>query len=235
MGCGSGSRTFGHLRPHLPVLLALTANSPFCRGFDTGHASWRTIVWSRLPSAGPPPVHQNPASYHRTVDLLLSSGAALDRGMFYWSARPAPQLSTLEIRVADAAAMTEEALLLALLVRALATTALQDVAEDRPAPGVPDERLRLALWRAAHDGLEGQGLDITGELVPARVLLEKLMKAALPALDTSGDAPLATNILDRLLRHGSGAHRQRLAHARRGDIRDVIALLTEQNRSALPE
>ncbi|MBB5158031.1 carboxylate-amine ligase [Saccharopolyspora phatthalungensis] len=224
-----------HLRPHLPVLLALTANSPFCGGRDSGHASWRTVVWSRLPSAGPPPLHRNPASYQRAVDLLLSSGAALDRAMVYWFARPAPHLSTLEVRVADAAATADESLLLALLVRALAMTALQDIAEGRPAPEFPDERLRLAMWRAAHDGLEGQGLDSTGELVPARFLLDELVKTALPALDTSGDTTAATDVLDRLLRHGSGAHRQRLAHARRDDITDVIALLSEQTRSSLPD
>ncbi|MEU5851999.1 carboxylate-amine ligase [Saccharopolyspora shandongensis] len=217
-----------HLRPHLPALLALTANSPFCDGRDTGHASWRTIVWSRLPSAGPPPVHRDPASYQRAVDLLLASGAALDPAMVYWLVRPAPHLSTLEVRVADAVGTADEALLLALLVRALATVALQDVAEDRPAPELPDERLRLALWRAAHDGLEGQGLDDTGELVPTRSLLDELVGMALPALDASGDTQFVTGALDRLLRHGGGAHRQRLAHARRQDISDVVDLLAEQ-------
>jgi carboxylate-amine ligase len=224
-----------HLRPHLPVLLALTANSPFCDGRDTGHSSWRTVVWSRLPSAGPPPVHRNPASYERAVDLLVASGAALDRGMVYWFARPAPHLSTLEVRVADAVTTAEEALLLALLVRALVTTALQDVAEDRPAPELPDERLRLAMWRAAHDGLEGQGLDVAGELVPARLLLDELVKTALPALDASGDTPVVTDALDRLFRHGSGAHRQRLAHARRHEVADVITLLADQTRTGLPD
>lgn len=222
------------LRPHLPALLALTANSPFSDGQDTRHASWRTVVWSRLPSAGPPPVHRNPVSYHRAVDALLASGAALDRAMAYWAIRPAPHLSTLEIRVADAVITAEEALLLALLVRALAAVALHDVTEDRPAPELSDEHLRLAMWRAAHDGLEGQGLDINGEPVPARSLLEESVNAALPALDASGDTPLVTDILDRALRQGSGAHRQRLAHARRNDIADVIALLAEQARAALP-
>ncbi|WP_190813709.1 carboxylate-amine ligase [Saccharopolyspora pogona] len=223
-----------HLRPHLPALLALTANSPFYDGRDTGHASWRTVVWSRLPSAGPPPMHRNPASYQRAVNALLASGAALDHAMVYWFARPAPHLSTLEVRVADAVATAEEVLLLALLVRALAAAALHDIAEDRPAPELPDEHLRLATWRAAHDGLEGQGLDVTGELRPARSLLDETVKAALPALDASGDTRLVTDLLDRVLRDGSGAHRQRLAHARHNDIADVIALLAEQTRATPP-
>lgn len=224
-----------HLRPHLPTLLALTANSPFCGGRDTGHASWRSVMWSRLPSAGPPPLHRNTAAYRRSVQLLLNSGAALDPAMVYWLVRPAERLSTLEFRLADATGTAEESLLLALLIRALATIALQDVTEGRPPPEFPDQRLRLALWRAAHDGLEGDGLNADGELVPARLLLEELRGRAQPALEASGDSARADDILARLLRHGSGAHRQRRAHRRRHDMADVIALLAEQTRTALPD
>ncbi|MER7015076.1 glutamate--cysteine ligase [Saccharopolyspora sp. NPDC000359] len=224
-----------HLRPHLPALLALTANSPFCGGRDTGHASWRSVVWSRLPSAGPPPLHRDQDSYQRSVQLLLNSGAALDRAMVYWLVRPAVHLSTLEFRVADAVGTAEESLLLALLVRALATTALHDAAAGRPAPELPDQRLRLALWRAAHDGLEGCGLNSDGDLVPARTLLEKLLAEAQPALETSGDADRVDELLGRVLRCGSGAHRQRRAHERRHEMTDVITLLTEQTRAGLPD
>ncbi|MER6610449.1 glutamate--cysteine ligase [Streptomyces sp. NPDC000927] len=224
-----------HLRPHLPTLLALSANSPFYQGRDTGHASWRNILWSRLPSSGPPPLYRTPDDYHRAVDALLDGGAALDPGMVYWFIRPAPRLPTLEIRVADVAATAEEALLLALLVRGLATAALQAVADGRPAAEAPDRVLRLALWRAAHDGLEGNGVDTTtGTLTPARALLDRMMKAALPGLDACGDTTVVTGLVDRLLRCGSGAHRQRAAHAREGRISDVTALLVEQTRAPLP-
>ncbi|WP_335937367.1 carboxylate-amine ligase [Streptomyces sp. PTD5-9] len=224
-----------HLRPHLPTLLAMSANSPFYRGRDTGHASWRNVLWSRLPSAGPPPLYRTPEDYHRAVGALLSGGAALDRGMVYWFIRPAPRLPTLEIRVADVAATAEEALLLALLVRGLAATALRAVAEGRPAAEPSDGLLRLALWRAAHDGLEGNGLDpATGAPTPARVLLDRTVRTALPGLDASGDTAVVAGLVDRLLRCGSGAHRQRAAHARDGRISDVTALLVEQTRTPLP-
>ncbi|MFE0938250.1 glutamate--cysteine ligase, partial [Streptomyces mutabilis] len=100
---------------------------------------------------------------------------------------------------------------------------------------VPDRVLRLALWRAAHDGLEGNGVDTTtGTLTPARALLDRMMKAALPGLDACGDTTVVTGLVDRLLRCGSGAHRQRAAHAREGRISDVTALLVEQTRAPLP-
>lgn len=224
-----------HLRPYLPTLLALSANSPFCQGHDTGHASWRSIVWASLPSAGPPPFFRDPEDYHRAVSELLSSGAALDRGMIYWAIRPAPHLSTLEVRIADVAGTADESLLIALLIRGLATSALVNIAKGRPAVELPDSPLRLALWRAAHDGLEGDGLDTdTGGLTPSRALLDRLFKAALVGLDICGDTTTVTALIDRQLRHGSGAHRQRAAHSQRGRLDDVVALLTEQTGEALP-
>ncbi|WP_370591441.1 carboxylate-amine ligase [Saccharopolyspora montiporae] len=223
------------LRPHLPALLALTANSPFCRGRDTGHASWRHVVWSRLPSAGPPPRHGSVRSYERAVQVLLNSGAALDTGMVYWCARPSHRLSTLEVRVADTAGTPQEALLTALLVRGLADGALGRVATGQPAPELPDQVLRAALWRAARDGLRGSGLHpATGELVPARRLLDETVAAALPALEHSGDASTALALLEAVLRRGTGADRQRAMFARRGRMADVLHLLAEQTRDGLP-
>ncbi|MFC7745226.1 glutamate-cysteine ligase family protein [Nocardiopsis composta] len=107
------------LRRRLPALLALTANSPFLRGRDTGHASWRAVTWSRLPSAGPPPRFARPGDYDRAVAELAEAGAILDRRMVYWDVRPSPHLPTVEIRPCDVAATAEEALLAALVVRGL--------------------------------------------------------------------------------------------------------------------
>lgn len=227
--------TSDHLRPHLPALLALTANSPFCRGRDTGHASWRHIVWSRLPSAGPPPRHGSAQGYERAVQVLLNSGAALDRGMVYWCARPSHRLSTLEVRVADTAGTPQEALLLGLLVRGLAETALDRVAAGRPAPDLPDQVLRPAMWRAARDGLRGSGLHpATGDLVPARQLVDEAVTAALPALERSGDAAAVLPLVEAVLHRGTGAERQRAVFARRGRMQDVVRMLAEQARDGLP-
>lgn len=227
--------TSDHLRPHLPALLALTANSPFCRGRDTGHASWRHVVWSRLPSAGPPPRHGSVQSYERAVQVLINSEAALDHGMVYWCARPSRRFSTLEVRVADTAGTPQEALLIGLLVRGLADAALERVTAGHPAPDLPDQVLRPAMWRAARDGLRGSGLHpATGELVPARQLLDETITAALPALERSGDAAPVLSLLEAVLHRGTGAERQRAVFARRGRMRDVVRMLAEQARDGLP-
>ncbi|WP_379871259.1 carboxylate-amine ligase [Marinactinospora rubrisoli] len=223
-----------HLRPWLPTLLALTANSPFRRGRDTGHASWRSIIWARLPSAGPPPWLGSVAEHERAVTEMLRTGAILDRRMVYWDVRLSEHLPTLEIRVGDVAGTAEEAVLFAVLVRGLVTVALAQVAAGDPAPPLSDRSLRLAMWRAARDGLEGHALDpFSADLVPARRQLDRLVEAAMPGLGADGEGELVERLLLRLFSVGSGAHRQRAAYARRGRLTDVLDLLVRQTTHGL--
>lgn len=220
------------VRPWLPTLIALAANSPFWGGRDTGHASWRAMAWSGWPSAGLPPHFTSTAHFRRSVQILLGSGAALDTKMVYWDVRPSGHWPTLEIRAPDMSPDIDTAVLQAELVRALVSTALREIAERRPDPLVRDDVLRLARWRAAHDGLEGFGLDpYTGAEVPAADLAEALLDLVAPELTSSGDLDHAAKTLAGLLRDGSGAHRQRAAFARRQDLTDVLRHLADETEN----
>ncbi|MET9598837.1 glutamate--cysteine ligase [Streptomyces sp. NPDC006459] len=217
------------IRPWLPTLIALAANSPFWGGRDTGHASWRAMAWSGWPSAGLPPHFTSTAHFRRSVQTLLGSGAALDTKMVYWDLRPSGHWPTLEIRAPDMSPDIDSAVLQAELARALVATALREIAERRPEPAVRDDVLRLARWRAAHDGLEGFGLDpYTGTELPAADLAEALLDLVAPELAATGDLDHAAKTLAGLLRDGSGAHRQRVAFARRQDLTDVLRHLTDE-------
>ncbi|MFI8340143.1 glutamate--cysteine ligase [Streptomyces sp. NPDC085639] len=217
------------IRPWLPTLIALAANSPFWGGRDTGHASWRAMAWSGWPSAGLPPHFTSTAHFRRSVQTLLGSGAALDTKMVYWDLRPSGHWPTLEIRAPDMSPDIDSAVLQAELARALVSTALREIAERRPEPAVRDDVLRLARWRAAHDGLEGFGLDpYTGTELPAADLTEALLDLVAPELAATGDLDHAAKTLAGLLRDGSGAHRQRVAFARRQDLTDVLRHLTDE-------
>ncbi|MFJ3963896.1 glutamate--cysteine ligase [Streptomyces sp. NPDC090036] len=217
------------IRPWLPTLIALAANSPFWGGRDTGHASWRAMAWSAWPSAGLPPHFTSTAHFRRSVQTLLGSGAALDTKMVYWDLRPSGHWPTLEIRAPDMSPDIDSAVLQAELARALVSTALREIAERRPEPAVRDDVLRLARWRAAHDGLEGFGLDpYSGTELPAADLAEALLDLVAPELAASGDLDHAAKTLAGLLRDGSGAHRQRAAFARRQDLTDVLRHLTDE-------
>jgi carboxylate-amine ligase len=223
----TGVQVSNQLRPWLPTLLALTANSPFNAGADTGYCSWRHQQWTRWPSAGPPPLFCSLDQYESTVDAMLRAGAILDRGMVYWHIRLSEKQPTLEVRVSDVAATAEEATLLAVIVRGLVATALQAVADRRRPPHLPGELLRANLWRAARDGVTGKSLHpVTNQLTPFSVQLEHLLDHIGPALRTGADdLERATKGIAALLEKGGGAERQRAAFHRRHRLEDVIDLL----------
>ncbi|MEV6573057.1 glutamate--cysteine ligase [Streptomyces sp. NPDC051577] len=217
------------VRPWLPTLIALAANSPFWGGRDTGHSSWRAMAWAGWPSAGLPPHFTSTAHFRRSVQTLLGSGAALDTKMVYWDLRPSGHWPTLEIRAPDMSWDIDAAILQAELARALVATALREITEHLPDPPVRDDVLRLARWRAAHDGLEGFGLDpYSGTELPAADLAEALFDRIAPELAAAGDLDHAAKTLAGLLRDGSGAHRQRVAYARRQDLMDVLRLVADE-------
>ena len=107
------------VRPWLPVLLALSANSPFWRGRDSGFASFRAVHFARWPVEGAPPVFASVEDYERRADDLLTTGAIADRGQLYWHARLSEHEPTVEVRVADVQLDAADAVVLAGLVRAI--------------------------------------------------------------------------------------------------------------------
>jgi glutamate---cysteine ligase / carboxylate-amine ligase len=212
------------VRPWLPVLLALTANSAVYGGFDTGYASWRAVLQSGWPVSGPPPYFRSVEHYERRVDALLDSGAALDEHMVYWDIRPSAHLPTLEIRVSDVPATVEETVTLATIIRALAITAVDELREGRTAPEIGPEILRAAKWKAAHDGLRGEGYDLSGgRITSARSVLESLLTWVTPALEELGELENVARSVHRRIIEGNGAIRQREALRSGNGIGAVIA------------
>jgi carboxylate-amine ligase len=223
-----------HLRPWLPTMLAMTANSPFADGRDTGYASWRSVLWAHWPSAGPPPYFRDLRDYEATVERMISIGVMLDEGMVYWYARPSARYPTVEVRVGDVCATTDDTVLVAALIRGLVDTALEAIRAGRAAPRVPDGLLSAALWRAGHDGLEGDGVDaLTGAVAPAWKLVDRLIQHVEPALERHGDLATVHDLLDLLRRRGTGAAQQRAARAD-GGLHEVLALLAKQTAGDRP-
>ncbi|WP_418960791.1 carboxylate-amine ligase [Streptomyces tritici] len=210
------------MAPWLPVLQALTANSPFARCRDTGFDSWRSVQYASWPTVGPAP-HLDEAQYLAHVAELVRTGAVLDRRMLYWYARPSEHVPTLEIRVADANADVHTVVLLAALVRGLASSLLAEVLDGRRVPRVPLRRLMLAHELAARHGLSGFGIDpYTGQARPAVELVDRLLARARPGLDAVGDTEHVRREWQRIRAHGAGAARQRAAYRRHGRFTDVV-------------
>lgn len=230
-GRAVGVQMINRLRRWLPLLLAMTGNSPFNDDRDTGYCSWRHMQWSQWPSAGPPPHFRSPDHYGSTVEAMLQVGAALDRGMVYWDIRLSEKQPTLEVRVADVAITARRAALFGVLVRALVGAALAEPQDDGQQPAAPVELLRTYLWRAARDGMEGECPDpLTGEQTPFQDQLETLYDHIHPVLPAA-DADFVVSGLTDLRDTGTGAQQQRAAFARRHCMRDVIDFLAYPTNS----
>lgn len=198
------------LRRHLPVLLALSANSPYWEGRDSGFASYRTEVWTSWPTSGPPAYFRDADEYDRVLSALVSSGVVLDRNMAYWDARPSHRYPTLEVRIADVGLTVDDAAMLAGLARALVKDACDD---GDPGEDVRPEWQRAANWLAARHGVEGDLMDpLDGKTTPAPRAVERLLDRLSPALTAAGDQDFVTEQVRRVLDAGTGAQRQRRAY-----------------------
>ncbi len=218
-----GVAVLNRIRVWLPVLTALTANSPFWQGEDTGYASYRSQVWRRWPSAGPNDVFRDAAAYHRLIDSILATDTVLDPGQVYFDARLSEKWPTVEVRTADVALHVEDAVTLAGLVRGLVETAARDARDGRPPPEIATEVLRLAAWRAGRSGLTGNLVHpLTGRPTTAADLLAALLAHVRPALADAGDEQRVADGLATLLSRGTGADLQRRVHRETGDLAAVV-------------
>jgi len=221
-----GVRVMDAIRPWLPLLTALSGNSPFWHGRDTRHASWRSQIWGRWPTAGANEPFGDVATYRAVADRMTGWGAGLDPGMLYFDARLSTAYPTVEIRVADTCTDIDDALVVVALARALVETIAR---ESGPADPLRSDLVRAAAWRASRHGLAGDLVDPrTWELVDAFQALDGLVDHVQTALDEAGDTDRVRDALDRLRATGNGARRQRAAFERSGDLRAVVADLVER-------
>jgi carboxylate-amine ligase len=205
-----GVAVLDRIRDKLAVLTALSANSPFWNGMQTGFESYRTQAWNRWPTAGPAGLYGTYPAYRRVVTRLLDSGVMLDEGMLYFDARLSRNHPTVEVRVADVCLRAEDAALIAVLVRALVETASREWHHGvEPAP-VPTVLLRMAAWQASSAGLSGELLDF-GNFRPARAadVVRSLVDYLAPVLKEQDELSIARQGVEDLIARGTGAAEQR--------------------------
>ncbi|MEV6553032.1 glutamate--cysteine ligase [Streptomyces sp. NPDC051597] len=229
-----GVEVLNRIRVWLPILTAMAANSPFWDGRDTGFASWRTVVFDRWPVSGLPPAFADGADYDARVGRLLATGVIRDTRQLYWQARLSDSYPTIEVRSLDVQLRADEAVMFAGLVRALVVTAMNEARTGLASPDLPPELADLAMWQAARYGLSGELVLPTGEPCRAGDAVARLTEYVGPALEEAGDGREITSLVDRLLRQGTGADRQRRA-LESGGLEAVIDLLTEAESGACGE
>jgi carboxylate-amine ligase len=223
-----GLRVIDGIRPWLPVLTAISANSPYWQGTDTGYASWRSQVWGRWASAGTREPFGDVDTYRGVAEKTVAWGGALDPAMLYFDARLSEEYPTVELRVCDVCLEVEDAVLVAVLARALvASAATQD-----PEPWRSD-LLRVAGWRAARYGVAADLVHPRSrELAPPREVFAALLDEVAAELDTSGDRRLVEDGFERLLARGNGAIRQRRTFEETGDLVAVVDDLADATEAS---
>jgi carboxylate-amine ligase len=230
-GDDEGVRVLDRLQPWLPVLVALSANSPFDRGIDTSYASWREQVWDGWPSSGPVEPFGDAEGYHEAVRRLIGSEAIIDEAMVYFDVRLAVEHPTVEIRVADVCTDIDDALMVAALTRALVETS---ASADEPVPPWRVELLRAGRWLARRYGVAGSLLDPwTGKPRPAAEVVGLVLEEVDDALRAAGDRDFVQKVTERLLRDGGGAGRQRAAAGDDVDLDAVARDLLDRTRAGL--
>jgi len=212
------------IRPWLPILIALSANSPYWQGKDTSYASFRTQAQARWPTAGPTELFGSARAYDDVIASMVATDTVLDVGMIYADARVSQRYPTVELRVADVCLDPADTVLIAGLARAMVMTAAAEWADGKAAPPVPVALLRLANWQASRAGLGGNLLDpATARPRPAQEVVQQLLEHVRPALRECGDELAVTEALDLVLARGNGADRQRQTWERTGSLADVVA------------
>ncbi len=206
------------LRELLPLLLAISANSPFLDRRDTGLHSVRTEIFTRtFPRCGVPSPFVDWSSYARFVETLQRVGSVVESTQLWWSVRPHHSFGTVEVRICDAQTRGEESFQLAGLIAAcIAQTALDYDEHGYEGKGAPlaDREIEENLWRAIRHGAGGRMIDFRrGEEVPTRSLLEQVLTWTEPARAQLG--------LDLRLPERNGAQRAREALDAGVSIEDI--------------
>jgi carboxylate-amine ligase len=218
-----GVAAIDRIRVWLPVLVALSANSPFWSSQDTGYASYRSVLWGQWPTAGPTEVFGALEAYQRLLSDLLGSGTILDEGMVYFDARLSRHYPTVEIRVADVCTELDDAVTIGAICRALVDTAVRQYSEGHPPPAVRSELLRVASWGASRYGVNSDLVDTaTRRPVAAATLLDQLLDEVRAALIANDDLDLVRTGVSRVLEAGTGADRQRQVLHTSGQFASVV-------------
>jgi glutamate---cysteine ligase / carboxylate-amine ligase len=221
-------------RYFLPHLLALSTNSPFWLGRNTGLKSYRTRIFQRFPRTSIPETFETAAAFDQFVETLVRTGCIDSGKSIWWDVRPHAIFDTIEFRVCDVPMRVDETVALAALIQAICAklyklrTMNQAWRTYRPALILENK------WRASRYGIAGKLIDFGKEVeVPFRDLAGELLQFVDDVLDELGSRQEVESIA-WILEHGTGADRQLAAYARAdGDLRNVVDYICDETAHGL--
>src|SRR5437763_2845182 len=210
------------MRVHVPILLALSANSPFWRADSTGLASTRTPIFRAFPRVGIPPAYRDWDHYEREIQFMVDSGVMEDYTYLWYDVRPHPKFGTIEIRAMDSQTRVEHALALAALIQAMVKELAEHYEAGEHLTEYPCQMLDENKWLAARHGLDGELVDLPdSDRVSSRALAKRLVDRLRGHAEDLGSAGELDGI-DDLLQRGNGAARQIVVYEANHDLREVV-------------
>ena len=219
-----------HLRGALPQLLAVSANSPFLDGRDTGLHTMRTEIFTRtFPRCGVHEPFGDWDAYVDFIDVLVKTGSIVEATQLWWSVRPHHAFGTVELRICDAQARGSESFALAGLIAACIAQAALDYDDGRLEPALRQREIEENLWRAIRHGMDGRMIDFSRRAeISTREAVERLVAWTAPAREALG--------IDVAIPEANGAQRAYRALAGGASIREIFKdSVTETQRTYAPE
>jgi glutamate---cysteine ligase / carboxylate-amine ligase len=220
------------MRVHLPILLALSANSPFWRGQQTGLESTRTPIFRAFPRVGIPPRYEDFEDWARRIDFMRTTKVIPDYTYLWYDVRPHPNFGTVEIRAMDSQTRVEHTLAIAALIQAMVKELAEHYEAGKSLSRYPYEMLDENKWLAARHGLEGELVDLPQTArVGAGELTRRLMERLRPHAEELGSAD-EFDVLEDIVENGTGAARQRLVFEANHDLQEVVREIVD---ASVPE
>jgi carboxylate-amine ligase len=211
------------MRVHMPVLLGLSANSPFWRADSTGLASTRTPIFRAFPRVGIPPTYKDWEDYERRIEFMVAAKVIEDYTYLWHDVRPHPKFGTVEVRVMDSQTHIEHSLGLAALVQALIRELAEHFDSGKRLSRYPFEMLDENKWLAARHGLAGELVDLPHSTrVSTRELARRLVERMRDHCQDLGSLA-ELEAIDDLLERGNGAARQVVVYEANHDLHEVVA------------
>lgn len=221
------------IRYFLPHLLALSTNSPFWLGMNTGLRSYRCKVFDKFPRTNLPDTFASWNDYDRFVNLLVRTNCIDNAKKIWWDVRPHPFFSTLEVRICDIPLRVDETLAIAALIQATVAKLYRLHAKNQAYREYSRSLLMENKWRAARYGITGDLIDFGLEReVPERALILEYLDFVDDVLDDLGSRS-EIEYIRTILERGTGADRQLQVFAETGDLRKVVAYMVEETKAGL--
>ncbi len=220
-------------RYFLPHILAISCNSPFWLGMDTGLRSYRCKVFDKFPRTNIPDLYQSWSEFENYVSLLIRTNSIDNAKKIWWDIRPHPHFPTLEFRICDMPMRLDESIAIAALCQAVIAKLYQLHEQNLSFRHYSRALIMENKWRASRYGLDGKLIDFGKHLeVPVRDLLGEILEFVSDVAEDLGSTR-ELSYIERILKEGNGADRQLRVFAETGDLRQVVDYMIQETESGL--